>query len=52
MEIWKVVGYREVDFTDNNGTKVAGYKLYLDRSTQNKLYLKDTIHRLNQKDNP
>lgn len=37
MEKWKVVGYRSVDFKDDRGNQVSGYKLYLARQpeTQN-----------------
>lgn len=36
MEKWKVVGYRAVDFTDNQNRQVSGYKLYLARQPENK----------------
>lgn len=36
MEKWKVVGFRSVDFKDNNGQQVTGYKLYLARQPENK----------------
>ena len=35
MEKWKVVGYRSVDFKDERGNQVTGYKLYLARQPEN-----------------
>lgn len=34
MEKWKVVGYRSVDFKDDRGNQVTGYKLYLARQPE------------------
>lgn len=34
MEIWKVVGYRSVDFKDDRGQQISGYKLYLARQPE------------------
>lgn len=34
MDVWKVVGYRNVDFKDSNGKQVTGYKLYLARQPE------------------
>lgn len=36
MEIWKVVGYRLVNFTDDNGRAVKGTSLFLAREPVNK----------------
>lgn len=35
MEKWKVVGYRKVDFKDDQGRQVTGSKLYLARQPDN-----------------
>lgn len=35
MEKWKVVGYRQVKFTDPQGRHVSGYSLFLARPSQN-----------------
>lgn len=34
MEKWKVVGYRKVDFKDQDGRSVKGYTLFLARNTE------------------
>ena len=34
MEKWKVVGWRNVDFTDPQGRHVSGYSLFLARPAQ------------------
>lgn len=36
MDIWKIVGYRKVDFEDAQGKRVSGYNLYLAREPENK----------------
>lgn len=36
MEKWKIVGFREVNFTDNDGRSVNGWKLYLAREPENR----------------
>ena len=33
MEKWKVVGYRKVDFKDQDGRSVKGYTLFLARQS-------------------
>lgn len=34
MEVWKVVGFRNVDFKDSQGQQVTGYRLYLARQPE------------------
>lgn len=34
MEQWKVVGYRKVDFKDQEGRSVKGYSLFLAREPE------------------
>ena len=34
MEKWKVVGWRNIDFTDDKGRHVSGYSLFLARPGQ------------------
>ena len=36
MEVWKVVGFRNVDFKDSNGRQITGYRLYLARQPENR----------------
>lgn len=36
MEVWKVVGFRNVDFKDSQGQQVTGYRLYLARQPESK----------------
>ena len=34
MEKWKVVGFRKVDFKDQNGQQIKGYTLFLARDPE------------------
>lgn len=46
MEKWKVVGYRAVDFKDQSGAQVNGYKLYLARQPESKNIFGLEVHSL------